>query len=663
MAASVVVEMTGREARLWQAQQRIIEQQLKIEQKYRQVGTEATLAGNKAQTAGQKSSQAFGAGAVSQLQSYASMFAGVAGAIGLVTKAFAEMAQAREQAAQASEASYLGLGSLAQLAKTPEEMREYLAASREAYSKGAGRNQFEAGELVFSLISAGAYEARDLFTELRASGTVADPATLITAAKTMRASMGEQETGDWRAIVSKGFGASAHSPARVEALLQAASRSGTSASAMGMSDEEVMAATALLATAKGTAETGGTYLAQMFRTLKQKGRFKGKTLEDTILEVKAEQMTPEEKAEFFELSPVLARESKRWFKENKGQGLSPQEQELAWAKEMKLEGTTEEERKQWFGRAQGQEAFDIVAANLGEYKKILADVEAAQREDRVKDHLRAAAADPSLRAQRIRNQSKASEELSREELGIMKNLCYTVMDQYAVAVREGREKTWLPPEWAIAITKVINNTNRNLEGDQSWLQRNQDEFRGIVDEATQREIKAQVGDESPKIGWSGQAVKLIRGDYQVTPQAAATQAVQWGVDAWQNNGILPGRKENPQFQQQVAALFDQPEVAPPPEAGMLARPLQRPRRTRAEEAPLEGITPSDLFPPAAPTASPQEPASEVVQLRIAAAGLSEAAERLTEAAGQQYEAAGKSSEASDRMDAGRTTLGRPDDDR
>ena len=479
MAASVVVEMTGREARLWQAQQRIIEQQLKIEQKYRQVGTEATLAGNKAQTAGQKSSQAFGAGAVSQLQSYASMFAGVAGAIGLVTKAFAEMAQAREQAAQASEASYLGLGSLAQLAKTPEEMREYLAASREAYSKGAGRNQFEAGELVFSLISAGAYEARDLFTELRASGTVADPATLITAAKTMRASMGEQETGDWRAIVSKGFGASAHSPARVEALLQAASRSGTSASAMGMSDEEVMAATALLATAKGTAETGGTYLAQMFRTLKQKGRFKGKTLEDTILEVKAEQMTPEEKAEFFELSPVLARESKRWFKENKGQGLSPQEQELAWAKEMKLEGTTEEERKQWFGRAQGQEAFDIVAANLGEYKKILADVEAAQREDRVKDHLRAAAADPSLRAQRIRNQSKASEELSREELGIMKNLGDTVMDQYAVAVREGREKTWLPPEWAIAITKVINNTNRNLEGDQSWLQRNQDEFRGI----------------------------------------------------------------------------------------------------------------------------------------------------------------------------------------
>jgi hypothetical protein len=111
------------------------------------------------------------------------------------------------------------------------------------------------------LESAGAGQYQELFTQLRAAGIVEQPDIMARAAKTTITAMGEAETGTFRDLVSKAFGASKFSPALAEQLLEAASKSSVSAKGIGLSDEEILAATAVVSSAKGRAETGGTYFA------------------------------------------------------------------------------------------------------------------------------------------------------------------------------------------------------------------------------------------------------------------------------------------------------------------------------------------------------------------------------------------------------------------
>ena len=60
-------------------------------------------------------------------------------------------------------------------------------------------------------------------------------------------------------VVSKAFAASGQSPAEAPRLLEAAARSGAPARLLGVSDEEVLAGTARLAAAAGSAEAAGDY--------------------------------------------------------------------------------------------------------------------------------------------------------------------------------------------------------------------------------------------------------------------------------------------------------------------------------------------------------------------------------------------------------------------
>jgi len=232
-------------------------------------------------------------------------------------------------------------------------------------------------------------------------------------------------------MVSKAFGASKYSPATADALLKAAARSGTSAAALGISDEEVLAATAIVSTGKGGAEEGGTYLAALMRTIRQKGEFKGKSLKDTIDQIQA--MTG---------------------------------------------GMDEETAKAWFGRAQGREAFDILRVNLSRYGEALGEVREAQDQDRVGTKLKLAATDPAIRATQEARIAEAREELSREKLGVFTNEADKAVNDYAVKAREEGKS-----EWEIFGTRRYAGIKRFFQGDEGWLAGREGEVGSVIPEA------------------------------------------------------------------------------------------------------------------------------------------------------------------------------------
>jgi hypothetical protein len=86
MAPSITVVLTADEARLLRAQQKVIDQQVKMQGGYKKVQTASKQAGATAQ-------QSFGGAAVGRLKAYATGAIGVSTAIGFITRAFAGMKQ------------------------------------------------------------------------------------------------------------------------------------------------------------------------------------------------------------------------------------------------------------------------------------------------------------------------------------------------------------------------------------------------------------------------------------------------------------------------------------------------------------------------------------------------------------------------------------------
>jgi len=450
MAPRIQIEMTANEARAWAGMQKLIVQQTTLQNGLKNTGMQAGAAGAKMRSAGTAGRTAFGAGAVAQIRSYAASFLGIGAAITQVIGLFNDMREARQEATQQWGQAEGGMSELAQLAKTPEAFQALTARARKVYGAGGGDSLESAAKLVFQLESAGASEFEDLFTQLSSKRLVTDPAVMAKAAATLQTTMGKGETGTMRALASKAFGASLYSPATADALLEAAARSGSSAAAMGITDEEVLAATAVVATGKGGAEMGGTYLAQLMRTLRQKGIFKGQDLATTLGQV--ERITG---------------------------------------------GMSEEDAKEWFGRAQGREAFDILRTNMPRYGKAFAEVQAAQQEDRVAAQLKLSESDPTIYASQRARIAKAQEELSKETLGQMGNLADTVLDEFATqARREGRG------EFGIGLTRRYAGLQRYFGGDEWWLRQAHDD---IADPRTRREVAELAGTGHRFVGGGGPA--------------------------------------------------------------------------------------------------------------------------------------------------------------
>ena len=105
----VVIEMSGKEARLWRAQQRIIQQQVQVETGYRRVGQSARESGREAAAGAQQSSQGAErvAGAIMSIGAGLVGGAGVLGAVNRVNQAYevwrANMAEIATEARKAGD--------------------------------------------------------------------------------------------------------------------------------------------------------------------------------------------------------------------------------------------------------------------------------------------------------------------------------------------------------------------------------------------------------------------------------------------------------------------------------------------------------------------------------------------------------------------------------
>lgn len=262
----LAVVISGDERKAWAALQRIIKQEKALGQAAADGGKKSRQASKQATGGMQNLAGAVFKGTLA--------YGGLTLAIGKATAAVKALDAAREAAAERARGAEAGLASLAQLAGgDPAKLQRLMAGARDIYRRGGAETMAGAARTMFALESAGAAGQRGFFADL--FGIVPDVAMMARAATTMQTAIGKAEAGNLRQIVSKALAASKHAPATVEALLEAGARGGVSAEALRISDEELLAATALMSKATGTAELGGTTVAALLTAMQRLGGFGG----------------------------------------------------------------------------------------------------------------------------------------------------------------------------------------------------------------------------------------------------------------------------------------------------------------------------------------------------------------------------------------------------
>jgi hypothetical protein len=193
------------------------------------------------QQAGHAGNQAFGASAIGNLTSYAAGMVSVSAAIGLVTKALADKRAEENRLGEGQFQDAPSLAMLAQVADTPEDLKRLQDEAKKTFAEGGAKTIGEAAALQFSLESGGVGNLRGDFSRMQASGLVPNASLMAESAIKMTAGMGAAETGDFRSVVSKSFGAGKLGLGSAEELLSAAASTSSQASRLGLSDEELLA--------------------------------------------------------------------------------------------------------------------------------------------------------------------------------------------------------------------------------------------------------------------------------------------------------------------------------------------------------------------------------------------------------------------------------------
>ena len=332
--------------------------------------------------------------AVDGVVAMAARWVSVGAAIAAATTAVRDYQTAKEEAAQRAIESRRGMGSLAQVAEDEQHFLKLQQKARELYLAGAVSSEDEGARVVFSLQSAGAMKQFGLFKEAGSSKLIEDLAPAAKAAATLQTSMGEAETGDSRAILSKAFGASLYSPATAEKLLEAAAKSGGSAHALGYTDEEVLASTAIMATSTGEASEGGTSVAALMRSIDEKrGEIAGKggkapaSLREAVLAIRAKNLDSEQ-------------------------------------------------LKKLLGRSEAVRAYRGLLQNMPMYERALAAVQKSQETDEIGRRLKFHELDPTLMGAKRREQAEAALKESMRPAGDEQNYAEAFLQQEKAFERE-----------------------------------------------------------------------------------------------------------------------------------------------------------------------------------------------------------------------------------
>lgn len=308
-----------------------------------------------------------------------------------------------------------GLEQLGQLAGgDPAKLRELTDEARRVFSMGAGRDMNEAAGLVFGIRSAGFADRETTDLAARLYGTVTDPAGAATAIATLRASMGEAETGDFQSILAKGITTARTSPGNLDAVLKAVSRSGGMARALGVSDEQLLAMFSTVATAAGTPEEGGTQLAALMTALGRHG-LQGDALEH-VRRISAEGVPIEE---------GRGRRKRTRMSHDVADVIKYLHSEQAFRAYSALAGD-----------------LDAVTARERELQSTPRELGAAL--------IDAGSADPTIAVQRLGRRAGAAEQLSAEGMGQVRAIGEALLQERAASMRaEGWSEPMVQAEqWA-----------------------------------------------------------------------------------------------------------------------------------------------------------------------------------------------------------------------
>ncbi len=355
-------------------------------------------AGSQLDATGQAGEKAFGAAAVASVGRYVGGLASIATVLGIATRAMREMDAAREEAFERAKGERAGLAELAGLAKTPEEAQGYITEARKAYASGVGGSEDEAAGLHYALVSAGLYEDRKLFEDLSRSGVIRDVKPAVGATKTLQYLMGEKETGDATAVMSKLYQAADVTQYEVQDVARAVATPALYAAKLGMSDEDLIA--------QGTAGMMGMPVSKVdsaarayYQALLLHGGFEGLSASEQIEKVK----------------------------ETVG-------------------SMSAEDQKKWFGSVEAQDLYGILAGEQGQ-KVVQEQLVALPEAERTQLALRKATlpdVDTGLRRTKAAEVAKRQSDAEDRPEGMDRALAEAIIEEHVAALKQrgGNFEAW-----------------------------------------------------------------------------------------------------------------------------------------------------------------------------------------------------------------------------
>lgn len=242
--------------------------------------------------------KSFGSQALADMKSMVASYTGIAGAVGMITKALGDMQAARKEAAQTAMLNETGISGLFTLAGTGPEAQQLVGRAQELFKAGGGLTEGEAANLAFQLNSAGITDKPTQMMFAKSKGIIADPIEMAKRSNQLRKAFGASEAGSIRDVVNKGVAAANLSPVGPEELLTGAAKAGVGAEALGFRDEAILAATGVAAEPLGGASEAGTAIRALQKAFLRQGGFKGKGLVGAINKLKARGLNDQELVKF-----------------------------------------------------------------------------------------------------------------------------------------------------------------------------------------------------------------------------------------------------------------------------------------------------------------------------------------------------------------------------
>jgi len=225
------------------------------------------------------------------LKSVNAMHVAIAAAIAVGTKALIKQNAERERSKELAKESARGMGELGQVARSPAELKMLVNEARKSMLE-EGMTREEAGRLQFALQSSGKRSQRRTFARLYG---MADPTQMLENVNTLQGSMGMREgmreTGRSNQVLDKLLTASGATKTNITDLGAAAASAGKTAGMVGASDEELLAAIAVMARGDASADVVSTQVQALAAAAAKSGEIKtGGGLMDIVSQIEGKKL-------------------------------------------------------------------------------------------------------------------------------------------------------------------------------------------------------------------------------------------------------------------------------------------------------------------------------------------------------------------------------------